>query len=213
MANHRSQPTPQRSSRPCRHTAGHGWPRLRTTGSPAGTADTSPARWRIPGTAGRRGPRGLLAAVRFLESNGIAVVFPEGTRDTGPDLGRFRSGAFDLARVAGVPIVPVAIIGTAGVPGQERPALPPCPGATGVRRAPAPRRTGASSGPHSANAAAHRPTTSPLTPPQPVHTGRREQREQYGEQRQEQRVQGLRTKGSRCRRQSAVDGTSGGQRR
>ncbi|MGP4090459.1 hypothetical protein [Streptomyces sp. KR55] len=34
---------------------------------------------------------------------------------TGPDLGRFHSGAFDLARVAGVPIVPVAITGTAGV--------------------------------------------------------------------------------------------------
>ncbi|MEU1459835.1 lysophospholipid acyltransferase family protein [Streptomyces sp. NPDC005727] len=72
-------------------------------------------RWFVGGFAVRRtggGREDLLDAVGFLRANGIVVVFPEGTRGSGPDLGRFHRGAFDLARVAGVPVVPVAIAGT-----------------------------------------------------------------------------------------------------
>ncbi|MFH8663167.1 lysophospholipid acyltransferase family protein [Streptomyces afghaniensis] len=75
-------------------------------------------RWFVGGFPVRRaggGHEDLLKAVDFLGRNGIVVVFPEGTRGTGSDLGRFHRGAFDLARIAGVPVIPVAIVGTAGV--------------------------------------------------------------------------------------------------
>jgi 1-acyl-sn-glycerol-3-phosphate acyltransferase len=52
-----------------------------------------------------------LEPVRDLLARGYrVVVFPEGTRS--PELGRFRSGAARLARDAGVPLVPAAIVGT-----------------------------------------------------------------------------------------------------
>ncbi|MER5942510.1 lysophospholipid acyltransferase family protein [Streptomyces sp. NPDC001928] len=75
-------------------------------------------RWLVGGFPVRRtggGREDLMTAARFLEGNGIVVVFPEGTRGTGADLGPFRTGAFDLARLAGVPVVPVAIVGTSAV--------------------------------------------------------------------------------------------------
>lgn len=75
-------------------------------------------RWFVGGFAVRRtggGREDLLNAVGFLRANGIVVVFPEGTRGSGPDLGRFHRGAFDVARVAGVPVVPAAIAGTKGM--------------------------------------------------------------------------------------------------
>ncbi len=75
-------------------------------------------RWLVGGFPVRRaggGREDLLSAVGFLDAEGIVVVFPEGTRGTGTGLGRFHTGAFDLARTAGVPVVPVAISGTAGV--------------------------------------------------------------------------------------------------
>ncbi|GAA2573205.1 MULTISPECIES: hypothetical protein [Streptomyces] len=37
----------------------------------------------------------------------------------GPDPGGFRKGAFGPARVAGVPVVPVAIVGTADGPAEN----------------------------------------------------------------------------------------------
>lgn len=52
------------------------------------------------------------AAARVLADGGVVVVYPEGTRGDGGELGEFRLGAARLARDLGVPLVPVAIDGT-----------------------------------------------------------------------------------------------------
>jgi 1-acyl-sn-glycerol-3-phosphate acyltransferase len=58
----------------------------------------------------------LLAAARpALEAGRTVVIYPEGTRSTDGSIGEFRSGALRLARDCGVPLVPVAVLGTAEV--------------------------------------------------------------------------------------------------
>jgi 1-acyl-sn-glycerol-3-phosphate acyltransferase len=58
----------------------------------------------------------LLAAARAaLAAGRTVVIYPEGTRSTDGSVGEFRSGALRLARECGVPIVPVAVLGTAEV--------------------------------------------------------------------------------------------------
>lgn len=58
----------------------------------------------------------LLAAARLaLKAGRTVVIYPEGTRSTDGSVGEFRSGALRLARDCGVPIVPVAVLGTAEV--------------------------------------------------------------------------------------------------
>jgi 1-acyl-sn-glycerol-3-phosphate acyltransferase len=58
----------------------------------------------------------LLAAARpALKAGRTVVIYPEGTRSTNGNIGEFRSGALRLARECGVPIVPVALTGTADV--------------------------------------------------------------------------------------------------
>ena len=58
----------------------------------------------------------LLAAVRpALMAGRTVVIYPEGTRSKDGGIGEFRSGALRLARDCGVPIVPVAVLGTADV--------------------------------------------------------------------------------------------------
>lgn len=54
-------------------------------------------------------------AVNKLKEGFSIVVFPEGTRSEDGTLQDFKSGGFKIALKAGVPIVPVTIIGTAGV--------------------------------------------------------------------------------------------------
>jgi 1-acyl-sn-glycerol-3-phosphate acyltransferase len=66
--------------------------------------------------SGDGGYAALLAAVRpALKAGRTVVVYPEGTRSTNGAIGEFRSGALRLARDCGVPIVPVAVLGTADV--------------------------------------------------------------------------------------------------
>ena len=48
-----------------------------------------------------------------LASGSPVFLFPEGTRSTDGCVGAFRSGAFKLAKSAGVPVLPIAISGTA----------------------------------------------------------------------------------------------------
>ena len=48
-----------------------------------------------------------------LESGVSVILFPEGTRSADGTLGEFRDGAFRLAIEAGVPVVPLAIVGAA----------------------------------------------------------------------------------------------------
>lgn len=66
--------------------------------------------------SGEGGYAALLAAVRpALEAGRTVVIYPEGTRSTDGTIGEFRSGAVRLARECGVPLVPVAVAGTADV--------------------------------------------------------------------------------------------------
>lgn len=61
-----------------------------------------------------RGSRGgALSAMHDRLANHVSVmVFPEGTRSASGELGEFRDGAFTVAIEAGVPILPLAVIGT-----------------------------------------------------------------------------------------------------
>jgi 1-acyl-sn-glycerol-3-phosphate acyltransferase len=54
----------------------------------------------------------LAAAKPTLAQGRTVVIYPEGTRTTDGTVGGFHSGALHLARDCGVPIVPVALLGT-----------------------------------------------------------------------------------------------------
>jgi 1-acyl-sn-glycerol-3-phosphate acyltransferase len=58
------------------------------------------------------GSADMAAAVALLRAGRAVVVYPEGTRGSGVPA-HFHGGAFRLAAVAGVPVVPVGISGTA----------------------------------------------------------------------------------------------------
>jgi 1-acyl-sn-glycerol-3-phosphate acyltransferase len=58
------------------------------------------------------GSADIAAAVALLRAGRAVVVYPEGTRGDG-EPGRFHAGAFRLAAAAGVPVVPVGLVGTA----------------------------------------------------------------------------------------------------
>jgi 1-acyl-sn-glycerol-3-phosphate acyltransferase len=57
----------------------------------------------------------LRAAERVLRDNQVLGMFPEGTRSGKPGLGKGHPGTAIIALRAGVPILPVAVSGTAGV--------------------------------------------------------------------------------------------------
>ncbi len=57
--------------------------------------------------------RAMMADARTTLDGGLSLmVFPEGTRSSNGELGRFKDGAFELAIAAGVPILPVVLDGT-----------------------------------------------------------------------------------------------------
>ena len=64
-----------------------------------------------------RGNRGtarasLDNAAEHLKAQAAILLFPEGTRSTRDEIGRFKTGAFRLAKLGGIPILPVGISGT-----------------------------------------------------------------------------------------------------
>jgi 1-acyl-sn-glycerol-3-phosphate acyltransferase len=64
--------------------------------------------------------RSLAAAARRIR-NGVSVaLFPEGTRSGSAPMGAFKRGSFKLALEAGVPVVPVSLIGLRHVTGPAR---------------------------------------------------------------------------------------------
>jgi 1-acyl-sn-glycerol-3-phosphate acyltransferase len=56
--------------------------------------------------------RALDGAAEHLKSGAAILVFPEGTRSTRDAIGRFKTGAFRLAKLGEVQILPVGISGT-----------------------------------------------------------------------------------------------------
>lgn len=59
---------------------------------------------------------GILGRWRSLVSDGLSLmIFAEGTRSPDGHVGRFKGGSFLLAIEAGLPVVPVAVIGTVAV--------------------------------------------------------------------------------------------------
>jgi len=62
--------------------------------------------------SGFRARRGLARAAARIRGGASVVVFPEGTRQRGDGgVGAFKRGSFVLALEAGVPVVPLSIIG------------------------------------------------------------------------------------------------------
>jgi len=78
----------------------------------------------------RRNPdrAGILARWRALVREGLSlIIYPEGTRSPDGRVARFKAGSFLLAIEAGLPIVPMAIIGTRGVMPKGRLRTEPSP--------------------------------------------------------------------------------------
>lgn len=64
-------------------------------------------------TAGGGTYAALLAAAKpVLRQGRTVVIYPEGTRSVDRSIGEFHSGAIHLARDCGVPLIPVALLGT-----------------------------------------------------------------------------------------------------
>ncbi|MEG0386799.1 MAG: lysophospholipid acyltransferase family protein [Niameybacter sp.] len=53
--------------------------------------------------------KAILDGIDELKQGQSVVIFPEGTRQKGPEMGSFKAGSFKLATKANVPIVPIAI--------------------------------------------------------------------------------------------------------
>jgi 1-acyl-sn-glycerol-3-phosphate acyltransferase len=58
-----------------------------------------------------RARRSLADAARRIRAGTSVVVFPEGTRSSDGTVRRFKRGSFGLALEAGVPVVPISLIG------------------------------------------------------------------------------------------------------
>jgi 1-acyl-sn-glycerol-3-phosphate acyltransferase len=72
-----------------------------------------------------RARRSLERAARRIRGGLSLVVFPEGTRSPDGEVRRFKRGSFALALTAGVPVVPVSLVGVKAVVPRGLPSLRP----------------------------------------------------------------------------------------
>ena len=56
--------------------------------------------------------KAILEGIKYIKDGFSLMIFPEGTRSKGPEMGKFKKGAFKLATKPKVPIVPVTIHGS-----------------------------------------------------------------------------------------------------
>lgn len=59
--------------------------------------------------------KSITETVEKLKEGHSILIFPEGTRSKGEEMGEFKSGFMRIAKDAGVPIQPIAIHGTANI--------------------------------------------------------------------------------------------------
>jgi 1-acyl-sn-glycerol-3-phosphate acyltransferase len=91
-----------------------------------------------------RPDRAIFAWASALTSRGLSlIVFPEGTRSRDGRVGRFKGGSFHLALEAGLPVVPLSVVGSRHVmlkgrlatyPGHVRLVVHPPIQTTGIAR-------------------------------------------------------------------------------
>jgi 1-acyl-sn-glycerol-3-phosphate acyltransferase len=74
-------------------------------------------------SGGRASEAALLTALRILNEGNLLGIYPEGTRSGDGRLYRGRTGVARMTLEAGVPVIPVAMIGTYEIqpPGQVKP--------------------------------------------------------------------------------------------
>jgi len=66
----------------------------------------------IPITPGSPDKSAIKSALKHLKANGSIVIFPEGTRSRTGSLIRVKKGFILLVKMAGIPVVPIALEGT-----------------------------------------------------------------------------------------------------
>jgi 1-acyl-sn-glycerol-3-phosphate acyltransferase len=66
----------------------------------------------IDRTDPRKAMQSIMNALEMTKNGASIIIFPEGTRDAGREVGPFKRGGFLLAEKARRPIVPVAVTGT-----------------------------------------------------------------------------------------------------
>ena len=84
-----------------------------------------PRLWAFPVSRAGADRAAIAQATAFLEAGDVVGIFPEGTRGSEDALGGAHGGAAFIAIRAGVPVVPVAFVGTENVwpKGQRLPKL------------------------------------------------------------------------------------------
>lgn len=60
----------------------------------------------------RQSAKTIIQAIKLVKEGNSMVIFPEGTRSQGKQIGEFKAGSFKLATKPKVPIVPVTINGS-----------------------------------------------------------------------------------------------------
>lgn len=63
----------------------------------------------------REAAKAIIESIKYIKRGFSLVIFPEGTRSKGGPVGEFRQGVFKVPIKTKVPVIPIALDGTAGV--------------------------------------------------------------------------------------------------